>query len=200
MTLYHWDLPQALHERGGWLSEEVQDWFEEYADLCFREFGDLVKFWITLNEPRVTSLGGYGEGNMAPGVVGPGTTSYGNQSSPVTRTSSHLSLVSAHNQILAHGRAYRLYHQKYASSQAGKIGITLNIHWAVPEDPSDPSHLGGLVTDLTDIILTDVLFRGCRQGHSVRSGLVCRADPPEWRVSQRHAGEDRRQERGPGIR
>ena len=77
VTLYHWDLPQALEERGGWLSDQVQDWFEEYADLCFREFGDLVKFWITLNEPRVTSLGGYGEGNMAPGVVGPGTTSYG---------------------------------------------------------------------------------------------------------------------------
>ena len=61
VTLYHWDLPQALEDLGGWLSEDIQYWFEEYADLCFREFGDQVKVWITLNEPRVTSLSGAGE-------------------------------------------------------------------------------------------------------------------------------------------
>ena len=58
MTLYHWDLPQALEDQGGWINEKIVDWFEEYANICFREFGDIVKFWITLNEPRVTSLSG----------------------------------------------------------------------------------------------------------------------------------------------
>ena len=171
MTLYHWDLPQALQEKGGWLSDEVQDWFEEYADLCFREFGDVVKFWITLNEPRVTSLGGYGEGNMAPGVVGIGTTSY----------------ISAHNQILAHARAYRLYQQKYLS-QGGKVGITLNIHWAEPEDPSNPTHLGGSHWCLN--IIDIVLSRGFRPRHSVCSRVVRPANPPERRLSRRHEGED----------
>ena len=74
------------------------------------------------------SVAGYGVGLMAPGVVGIGTNSY----------------ISAHNQILAHARAYRLYQEKYLSSQAGQVGITLNIHWAEPEDPSDPSHLGAV--------------------------------------------------------
>ena len=82
------------------------------------------------------SVAGYGEGNMAPGIVGIGTTSY----------------ISAHNQILAHARAYRLYQEKYLSSQGGQVGVTLNIHWAEPEDPQDPTHLG---THWTSLDLTD---------------------------------------------
>ena len=50
--------------------------------------------------------------------------------------------ISAHNQILAHARAYRLYQTKYAQSQGGKVGITLNIHWAEPEDPNNIDHIG----------------------------------------------------------
>jgi len=121
VTLYHWDLPQALQDQGGWLNATVADWFEEYARVCFEEFGDSVKFWITLNEPKETSLQGHGSGTMAPGLKGPGTLVY----------------EAAHNQIRAHARAYRAYHQDFAEAQGGKIGITLNINWMEPRDPSD---------------------------------------------------------------
>merc|ERR1739844_519203 len=70
VTLYHWDLPQALEDQGGWLNSSVSLWFEEYSTACFEEFGDRIKTWITLNEPRVTSLQGYVDGSMAPGMLG----------------------------------------------------------------------------------------------------------------------------------
>jgi len=120
VTLYHWDLPQALQDEGGWLNASVADWFEEYARLCFSEYGNEVKFWITLNEPKETSLQGHGSGTMAPGIMGPGTSVY----------------VAAHNQIRAHARAYRAYHADFAREQGGKIGITLNLNWAEPKDES----------------------------------------------------------------
>jgi len=125
VTLYHWDLPQALQDQGGWLNPSVADWFEEYARVCFEEFGGDVKFWITLNEPRETSLQGHGSGTMAPGIVGMGTTAY----------------IAAHNQIRAHARAYRAYEQDFAEGQGGKCGITLNINWMEPRDPTNQEDL-----------------------------------------------------------
>jgi len=125
VTLYHWDLPQALQDQGGWLNATVADWFEEYARLVFSEFGNEVKFWITLNEPKETSLQGHGSGTMAPGIMGPGTSVY----------------VAAHNQIRAHAKAYRAYHADFAEEQGGKIGITLNVNWAEPRDETNEDDL-----------------------------------------------------------
>jgi beta-glucosidase len=66
-TLYHWDLPAALDDRGGWLNPDVASWFAEYAHAMFRRLDGRVKMWVTLNEPWVISDGGYLFGTLAPG-------------------------------------------------------------------------------------------------------------------------------------
>lgn len=70
VTLYHWDLPQALEDRGGWKNREVISWFQEYARVCAIEFGDRVKNWIVMNEPMAVAGLGYTTGLHAPGRKG----------------------------------------------------------------------------------------------------------------------------------
>lgn len=65
-TIYHWDLPQELEEQGGWLNRDVVDWYGEYASILFREFGNAVPLWSTINEP-IATYAGYGLGWFAPG-------------------------------------------------------------------------------------------------------------------------------------
>ena len=67
VTLYHWDLPQALHERGGWTNRDVVGWFKEYVAVAVRAFGDRVRHWMVLNEPMMFTGGGYFLGIHAPG-------------------------------------------------------------------------------------------------------------------------------------
>lgn len=69
VTLYHWDLPDALQRLfGGWSNPILVDLFKDYADFCFETFGDDVKFWITIDNPFVVAWHGYGTGIMAPGI------------------------------------------------------------------------------------------------------------------------------------
>ncbi|CAD6202616.1 unnamed protein product [Miscanthus lutarioriparius] len=68
VTLYHWDLPQALEDRyNGWLDRQIVNDFAAYAEICFKAFGDRVKHWITLNEPHTVAIQGYDAGLHAPG-------------------------------------------------------------------------------------------------------------------------------------
>ena len=67
VTLYHWDLPAALHDRGGWLNPDSPAWFADYAQVLFRALDDRVPLWVTLNEPWVVTVPGYLEGELAPG-------------------------------------------------------------------------------------------------------------------------------------
>ncbi|CAO2832914.1 unnamed protein product [Amaranthus hypochondriacus] len=128
VTLLHGDLPQALDDDyGGFLSRNIVDDFKDYAELCYKEFGDRVKHWMTVNEPLYYDIAGY--------VVGKG---------PPGRCSKWLNLnctggdsgtepyIVAHNILLAHAAAVKLYKQTYQASQKGKIGIVLAANWNVP--------------------------------------------------------------------
>ncbi|HET9835788.1 MAG TPA: family 1 glycosylhydrolase, partial [Rhodanobacteraceae bacterium] len=105
-TLYHWDLPAALDDRGGWLNRDIADWFADYAETCFRALDDRVPQWVTLNEPWVVADGGYLHGALAPG---------------------HRNLFEApivsHNLLRAHGRAV----QAYRAVGKQQVGLVVNI-------------------------------------------------------------------------
>src|SRR5664279_839440 len=70
ITLYHWDLPQALEKKGGWTNREILDWFGQFAAFCVKQFGDRVTRWMILNEPMVFTGAGYFLGVHAPGKKG----------------------------------------------------------------------------------------------------------------------------------
>lgn len=115
VTLYHWDLPLALQlESDGWLGKSISDDFAAYAQICFELFGDRIKNWITLNEPWVVAILGYGQGVFAPGRV--------SKSEPY---------IVGHNQILAHAKAVKIYREKFKHQQ-GRIGISNNCDWREP--------------------------------------------------------------------
>lgn len=106
-TLYHWDLPYALEELGGWLNRDSAFWFADYAQLIFEKFGDRVPYFSTVNEPIAVYVG-YAAGAFAPGKR---LDKFGKQAS--------------HNLMLAHGRAlaaFRALHLKKSS-----IGIVVDI-------------------------------------------------------------------------
>ena len=116
ITLYHWDLPQKLQDKGGWPARDIVDAFVEYADLVSRVLGDRVKNWITLNEPWVSAFVGYEHGAHAPG-----------------HKSRHEALAAAHHLLLAHGQAVPVIR---SNSRDSRVGITLNLTPQVPASPS----------------------------------------------------------------
>ncbi|KAL4635635.1 lactase-phlorizin hydrolase [Arapaima gigas] len=120
VTLYHWDLPLALQDLGGWENETIVQRFKEYADFIFSRLGDKVKFWITINEPYNVAQIGHGYGTAAPGIsFRPGTLPY----------------IVAHHLLKAHAEAWHVYNDKYRSKQGGVISITINSDWAEPRNP-----------------------------------------------------------------
>nr|AAF34650.1 prunasin hydrolase isoform PHA precursor [Prunus serotina] len=130
VTLFHWDVPQALvDEYGGFLSPRIVDHYKDYTELCFKEFGDRIKHWITLNEPYAVSHHGYAIGIHAPGRCSDWEACLGGDSAiePYLVT---------HNQLLAHASTVKVYKDKYQASQNGVIGITVVSHWIEPASKS----------------------------------------------------------------
>jgi beta-glucosidase len=117
LTLYHWDLPQSLQARGGWSNRDTAYRFLEYATAVHGALGDRVAHWTTFNEPLCSSLIGYAAGEHAPGLRDP-----------------RAALAAVHHQHLAHGLAV----EALRSLGADKLGITLNLTNALPNNPTDP--------------------------------------------------------------
>ncbi|XP_059659553.1 beta-glucosidase 11-like isoform X1 [Cornus florida] len=121
VTLSHSDLPQVLEdEYGGYLSRKIVKDFTKYADVCFREFGDRVLHWTTFNEANIFVIAGYDLGMTPPSHCSP---PFGFNCA--TGNSSTEPYVAAHNIMLAHASAARLYKKKYQDRQHGFIGITI---------------------------------------------------------------------------
>ena len=116
LTLYHWDLPQTLEERGGWAARSTAERFVEYAVAVHEVLGDRVDDWTTFNEPFCSSFIGYAGGEHAPG-----------------RNEPRAALGALHHQHLAHGLATR----ELRRMGAARLGITLNLTNAIPLDGSD---------------------------------------------------------------
>jgi beta-glucosidase len=120
LTLYHWDLPQAVEETGGWANRDTAYRFRDYAEVVHNALGDRVDHWTTFNEPLCSSLIGYAGGEHAPGRQEPAAA-----------------LAAVHHQHLAHGLATRTLRRLGAKN----VGITLNLTNAVPHNPADPVDL-----------------------------------------------------------
>ncbi|EWT02039.1 hypothetical protein N865_07015 [Intrasporangium oryzae NRRL B-24470] len=142
LTLYHWDLPQALEERGGWRSREVVDRFVDYALAVHDRLGDRVSTWTTLNEPWCSSFLSYTGGEHAPGGTSPAD-----------------GLAAAHHLMLGHGSVVQALRERDASL---RLGLTLNFTVADPLDPSDPRDVDAArrIDGQMNRVFLDPIFKG----------------------------------------
>ncbi|OUM60955.1 glycoside hydrolase family 1 protein [Piromyces sp. E2] len=182
-TLYHWDIPYALHEKyGGWLDYRSQYDFANYAEFCFERYGDRVKNWITINEPWVACVVGYNFGpekapyrcrgeyprrllNDTTGVdleggctyeIGPSKYTKDSEELPANRPPQTMEEVwCAHNIILSHGQAVKVYREKFQKEQKGQIGMTVDEPGMSEEEIENNRKYGNLAAEFRIAWYTD---------------------------------------------
>ncbi|MDX2226580.1 MAG: family 1 glycosylhydrolase, partial [Verrucomicrobiae bacterium] len=141
-TLYHWDLPDALHQAGGLLNRKIVDWFEDYTRIAVKALGDRVQYWIPVNEPNVHTELGYCHGWHAPGAVGGRSTS----------------LQANHHLMLFHGAASRVVHECVRNPMVG-TGVNVAAFYTAPGTPDAERLLQRIDEDQTWWYL-DPAFKG----------------------------------------
>ncbi|QIG51130.1 beta-glucosidase [Nordella sp. HKS 07] len=142
LTLYHWDLPQALQDRGGWYSRETSHRFADYADLVSRALTDRVQQWTTLNEPWTFCWSGYATGEDAPGL----------------KDGAKGGLSASHHALLAHGLAVPAIR---ANVEGADIGIVLDLNTVIPaSDKAADVAAAGRFEAAQNRWFLDALFKG----------------------------------------
>jgi beta-glucosidase len=140
-TLFHWDLPQALQDAGGWESRDVAFRFADYAEAVYDAVGDTVPVWLTVNEPKTVVQNGYLQGHHAPGHRDPDAA-----------------YLVAHHLQLAHGLAVRALR---ATGSAARIGPALNLHPCYPADDSAAARAATTLLDgYENRLYLDSVLRG----------------------------------------
>ncbi len=162
-TLYHWDLPQALQDRGGWPNPEAVEWFTYYAGRAKEFLGDLVRIWSTFNEPWCTAFLGHSAGEHAPGLTDPGTA-----------------YVVAHHLMLAHHRAISVMREIEVHDD-DRLGVVLNLIPAWPADEKAESVTAAASVDaIQNELFLGAVFDGAYPGEILdyhqRFGVADRID------------------------
>ncbi|MDP2699319.1 GH1 family beta-glucosidase [Thalassospira sp.] len=142
LCLYHWDLPQALQDRGGWANRDIVGWFGDYTDVIARRLGDRIKAWVTFNEPNVVAWVGHEEGRHAPGLTDP-----------------RAAMRVAHHLNLSHGRATRILKDICPDTP---VGFVLPMHkaYTLPHRHEQDAHLIGLFEDKWNGVFLDPVYKG----------------------------------------
>ncbi|GHH85031.1 beta-glucosidase [Streptomyces sulfonofaciens] len=165
ITLYHWDLPQALQDLGGWPHRDTADRFADYAARAFGKLGDRVRIWTTLNEPWCSAFLGYGSGQHAPGLTDPAAAAR-----------------AVHHLLLGHGRAVRAMRAAAPAGGDHRFGITLNLYDVSPARADEPADRAAAtrIDGLMNRIFLDPVLRGSYPTDVLDHLRERVADPADW--------------------